>query len=313
LRVIAKTENNKLATVFVAQSDNGNLIEFVESVPPPFKFDEKWVLIISTLYGCPSSCRFCDAGSFFNGNLKKDDILFQIDYLIKNHFSDNIVPVKKFKIQFSRMGEPSFNPAVLEVLEEIPTRYSAPGLYPSLSTIAPNGTDVFFEKLLRIKEKYYINNFQFQFSIHSTDINQRNWLIPIKTWSFEKMAKYGDLFHSSNQKKVTLSFALADDSIVEPDELLKYFNPNKYLIKITPVNPTFNAIKNKLNSSNTISYKNNELVKKIKKLGYEVIISIGEITENEIGSNCGQHVMNFLKNQIEIKDSYTYPLLEIVE
>jgi 23S rRNA (adenine2503-C2)-methyltransferase len=308
MKVIAKTGNDELATVYIAQSEQGKLIEFVESVPPPFTIDEKWVLIISTLYGCPIKCRFCDAGSFYSGKPTKDELLFQIDYLIKNRFGGKSVPSKKFKIQFSRMGEPSLNPAVLEALKEIPSRYDVPGFYPSLSTIAPNGTDDFFEELLQIKNKYYKNKFQFQFSIHSTDLNQRNWLIPVKTWSFEKMAQFGANFHKDNQQKVTLNFALADNSIVEPDVLIKYFNPDNFLTKITPVNPTYIATKNNYRSSKILSNKYDEIVKNLKKVGYEVIISIGDLTENEIGSNCGQHIMNFLKNNVKIDNSYTFPL-----
>jgi 23S rRNA (adenine2503-C2)-methyltransferase len=308
MKVIAKTGNDELATVYIAQSESGKLIEFVESVPPPFTLDEKWVLIISTLYGCPIKCRFCDAGSHYSGKPTKDELLFQINYLISNRFSGKSVPSKKFKIQFSRMGEPSFNPAVLEALKEIPNRYNAPGFYPSLSTIAPNGTDNFFEELLQIKNKYYKNKFQFQFSIHSTDIKQRNWLIPVKKWSFEKMAQFGEKFHKDNQQKVTLNFALADDSIVEPDILLKYFNPEKFLIKITPVNPTYNATENNYNSSKTKSSEYSGLVEEIKNAGYEVIVSIGDLSENEIGSNCGQHVMNFLENKLKIENSYTFPI-----
>ena len=308
MKVIAKTGTDKLATVYVAQSDTGKLLEFVESVPPPFSIEEKWVLIISTLYGCPIKCKFCDAGNFYNGRPTKDELLFQIDYLIKNRFGDISVPSKKFKIQFSRMGEPSFNPAVLEALKEIPSRYDAPGFYPSLSTIAPNGTDEFFEGLLQMKNKYYKNKFQFQFSIHSTDLNQRDWLIPVKTWSFDKMARFGEKFHKGSNQKTTLNFALADKSIVEQDVLLKYFNPDDFLIKITPVNPTYNAQKNNLDSSISKSSKQNIIINNLKNAGYEVILSIGDLTENEIGSNCGQHVMNYLDNNVKLKNSYTFPI-----
>lgn len=308
MKVIAKTGNDELATVYIVQSESGKLLEFVESVPTPFTRDQKWVLIISTLYGCPVKCRFCDAGNYYSGQPTKDELLLQIDYLIKNRFGGKHVPSKKFKIQFSRMGEPSFNPAVLEVLKEIPNRYDAPGFYPSLSTIAPKGTDDFFEQLLIIKNKYYKQRFQFQFSIHSTDLAQRKWLIPVKTWNFDKMAKFGKKFHQGSNQKVTLNFALADDTIIESNVLLKYFNPEEFLIKITPVNPTYKATKNNYTSSKTKSYEYNGLVEGLKNVGYEVIISIGDLTENEIGSNCGQHVMNFLKNKVKFEDSYTFPL-----
>jgi len=313
MKVIAKTGNDELATVYVAQSDNGKLLEFVESLPPPFTINEKWVLIISTLYGCPIKCRFCDAGNYYNGKPTKDELLFQIDYLIKNRFGGETVPSKKFKIQFSRMGEPTFNPAVLDVLKEIPNRYNAPGFYPSLSTIAPNGTDEFFEELLLIKNKYYKNKFQFQYSIHSTDLNQRDWLIPVKKWSFEKMASFGEKFHQGERQKITLNFALSIDSIVESNVLLQYFNPDDFLIKITPVNPTYKALQNKLDSFIYKPSKQYQTIDNLRSTGYEVIVSIGDLAENEIGSNCGQHVMNFLKNNVAIQESYTFPLQQFLD
>ena len=86
----------------------------------------------------------------------------------------------------------------------LPLHLNAPGLLPSLSTIAPVGTDKFFERLRKIKEEHYAGNFQFQYSIHTTDDKLRNWLIPVKTWSFEKMAEYGAAFSQSDEKKISL-------------------------------------------------------------------------------------------------------------
>jgi len=308
MKVIAKTGNDELAMVYVAQSDNGKLLEFVESVPPPYTRDQKWVLIISTLFGCPVKCNFCDAGSFYNGKPTKDELFFQIDYLVNSRFGGKSVPSKKFKIQFSRMGEPTLNPAVLDVLKDLPDRYDAPGFYPSLSTIAPKGSEDFFNELIGIKNKLYNDRFQFQFSIHSTDTEQRNWLIPVKTWSLDKIAEFGERFHQDSNQKTTLNFALSNDSIVETTILLKYFNPDNFLIKITPVNPTYKALENKLDSIISKKSKQYQIIENLKKSRYEVIVSIGDLTENEIGSNCGQHVMNYLKNKVALKNSYTFPL-----
>lgn len=308
MQIVGKTGNDELASVYVAQTESGKLIEFVESVPPPFTRDEKWVLIISTLFGCPAKCKFCDAGNFYSGKPTKEELLFQVDYLIKNRFGGKHVPSKKFKIQFSRMGEPTFNPAVLEALNAIPTRYDAPGFYPSLSTIAPKGCDDFLNELLVIKDKYYKDHFQFQFSIHSTDKEQREWLIPVKTWSFDKMAEFGEKFHKGNKQKVTLNFAVADNSIINPEVLVKHFNPDRFIIKMTPVNPTYMSESNDYNSSNREPKNFSKLIEKFKAVDYDVILSIGDLDENKIGSNCGQHVMNFIKNNVKYNNSYTFPL-----
>ena len=183
--VTAKTENSDLATVYIGELDEGKYIEFAESVQPPFSINEKWILLVSTLYGCPVKCKFCDSGSFYHGKLSAEDIISQIDYLIKNRFGSNKIPVNKFKIQFARMGEPALNPNVLEVIEKLPELYNAPGLIPSISSIAPYGSELFFQKLKKIKDKHYKENFQLQFSLHTTDETKRDWLIPVKKLTFK--------------------------------------------------------------------------------------------------------------------------------
>jgi 23S rRNA (adenine2503-C2)-methyltransferase len=290
MKVIKKTGNNNLASVYVAESEEGKLIEFVESTQPPFTRDEKWVLVISTLFGCPVDCLFCDAGGNYKGRLSYDDLLFQIDYLIREFYPDLNVPCKKFKIQFARMGEPSFSPNVLQLLEDLPQLYNIPGFIPSLSTIAPRGTNSFFNRLLEIKKSKYPLTFQLQFSLHSTDKTQRIHFIPVHKWEFWEMARYGKRFFDPGGKKITLNFALSTVSIIDPDVMIRYFDPEIFIIKLTPLNPTYKAAGNKLHSLITPENSHNEIVEQLEEKGYEVILSIGEWEENRIGSNCGQYV-----------------------
>ena len=311
MKIVAKAGKEDIAMVYIAEMDHGKLIEFVESVQPPIPREKKWVLSISTLYGCPVGCRFCDAGSYYQGKLSKNDIISQIDYLILNRFSPREIPVQKFKIQFARMGEPSFNPNVLDVLQELPDLYDAPGLLPSLSTIAPKGRDNFFKRLLEIKNKIYKEKFQLQFSIHTTDLEKRDWLLPVSKWGFEEISEYGEVFSKKGERKITLNFALADKMPIDPDVLLNHFSPDKFLIKITPVNPTYQAMKNRISSPIMPNGKNYEIIDPLRKAGYEVLISIGELEENYIGSNCGQHITNYLREKKTIKDGYTYTLEKV--
>ena len=72
MRIIGKTGREDIALVYLAETKEGKLVEFVESVQPPIPRDEKWVLIVSTLYGCPVGCLFCDAGGWYDGKLSKE-------------------------------------------------------------------------------------------------------------------------------------------------------------------------------------------------------------------------------------------------
>jgi len=211
MEVIEEFGKENLAKVYVASMRDSNeyLVEFVESIQPPIPREKKWVLIVSTLFGCPVGCRMCDASGSYKGKLTADEILAEIDYMVRKRFPDGNIPIPKFKIQFARMGDPAFNPGVLEALEKLPSIYNAEGLLPSISTIGPINSEDFLNKLLEIKNKFYSNGkFQLQFSIHTTDIQKRDELIPVKKISFEQIAEYGNRFYQKGDKKITLSFAI---------------------------------------------------------------------------------------------------------
>lgn len=309
MKVITQTENSDIATVYIARNSAGKMVEFVESTQPPLTVSEKWVLIVSTLFGCPVDCSFCDAGGKYKGRLSAEEILFQIDYPVTLRFPDRNITTEKFKIQFSRMGEPSFNADVLKVLERLPGIYTWKTFIPSLSTIAPVGTQEFFESLLEIKKAHYDSTFQLQFSIHTTSQEQRDRWMPVRKWSFRQMAEYGERFFSMGGKKITLNFALSEESIVDEKVLLDHFSPEKFLLKLTPVNPTYKAIANQIRTAITAGNGEGAIIsQRLSAAGYDVITSIGELEENQIGSNCGQYVQTYLKSCEKLEEAYSYKL-----
>ena len=251
MRIVSTTGDPKFATVYVAEMRGNpeNLIEFVDAVDPRYPKKEKWVIVVSTQIGCPVGCLMCDSGAFFNGNLTKEEIFAQIDHVFSVHRSLFTVHCflnhPKLKIQFARMGEPSLNPNVLDVLQEIPSRYQVKGILPCIATTAPQGSDKWFEKLIQIKEEYYNSGrFQLQFSLNSTDETKRQKIMPIKKWDLKEISKYGERFYQVGDRKVVLNFALADPADFDTQLIADIFNSDKFIIKITPVNPTEAAITN---------------------------------------------------------------------
>lgn len=319
MKIIAEYGSEDLAKVYVARMRDENsedesrkfVVEFVESTQPPIPRDRKWVLIISSMFGCPVNCRFCDAGGEFSGKLTAEEILDQVMYMVRRRFPDGRVPVPKFKIQFARMGEPSLNPAVLDAMERLPAVLDAPGLYVSLSTVAPSSRLArdFFEHLVDIKERNYPGGrFQLQFSIHTTDVVKRDELIPIKKWSFEEIADYGERFCNpeNGDKKVTLNFAVMDGYPIDAGVIKDYFDPEKFIIKLTPLNPTVRSYEESLRSGIDPHDESSSmnLVRMFESEGYDVILSIGELEENLIGSNCGQFVQRVFRSHIKPENSY---------
>ncbi len=107
---------------------------------------------------------------------------------------------------------------------------------------------------------------------------------------------------------MTLNFALARDVPVDAAALHAVFDPGTFLVKITPVNPTYQALRNGITSLITDDAGGCGLADDLRALGYDVIVSIGELEENHIGSNCGQHLTHYLEETRRPGESYTYPI-----
>jgi len=311
MEIIEQYGKDDLAIVYLGQTEKGHYIEFVESLQPPFDRGQKMVLIISTLLGCPVGCIMCDAGGSFKGKVTAEDMFAQIDHVVMKRFSGNSIPVKKFKVQFSRMGEPAFNDDVLKVLDDFPRRYEIAGFIPSLSTVGPAGRDAFFEELLSIKKRHYRRTFQLQFSIHSTDQAERDTIIPVRKWDFTKIVDYSRRFYDRGGKKITLNFILAKDFALDIEVLRKTFSPEIFFIKMTPLNPTYTANRNELApgiiGKPIESGEGERILAMVEGVGFEAILSIGEVEENRIGSNCGQFVETYMRAKKEegtLEDGY---------
>lgn len=302
MEILDSRGDPNLAEIFVARlrDDPLSVVEFVDAVDPRFPRKDKWVVTVSTQFGCPVKCLICDSGGFFRGNLTSDEILAEIDYVVRRRQTGRAIRNGKFKIHFARMGEPSLNPAVLEVLERLPARYDAPGLIPCIPTIAPAGTEPWFAGLLAIKRRLYPEgHFQLQFSINSTDPKVRDAMMPVRKWSLEQVAEYGRSFYKPGDRKVVLNFALAHGVAADPAEIGRIFDPGTFIIKLTPVNPTDTAERNgyKTVLSEAEPDRAGSLISALEAAGFECVISIGDDREIAIGSNCGQAASVVLKQQ----------------
>lgn len=300
MNVIGYRGNPDIATVFLADFD-GRLAEFVLSRQPPLGWEQKCVLILSVSFGCPINCAICDAGGNFAGHLSAEQMFQQARYMVKCRFGDGTVPAEKFKIQFARMGEPALNNEVIDAMEMIESYFNAPGLMFCVSTIAPKKRDAFFWQIARVKERFG-GRFQLQFSVHSTDEAERDVLMPMPKWSLDEIAQYGIRFWKRTDRKITLNFAVAQGYSISPEKIAEIFPSELFLIKFTPVNPTERAATKEIKSAFTEEpdERTESIMQELSEFGFDVILSVGEIEENFIGSNCGQLVAQFSKQKSKI-------------
>ena len=320
MKVVAEYGRDDLAKVYVARmrdagedarDDAKYMVEFVESLQPPNPRDKKWVLIVSSMFGCPIKCKMCDAGGNYSGRMTSEEIVSQIDYVVRQRYPDRRIPSVKFKVQFARMGEPSLNPAVLDALRTLPDMFDAPGLYASLSTVAPSGGGArdFLDDLIEVKDECYSNGrFQLQFSIHTTDEAKRDELIPTRKLSLQEIAAFSERFVDleASDKKITLNFAPAEGYPIDVSVIRKHFDPARSIIKLTPLNPTVRSKEESLQSviDPHVDDPSRGLVEEFRSNGYDVILSIGELEENRIGSNCGQFIQRAIAAEKKPDASY---------
>ena len=295
MKVISKHGDPELAEVYVASfRGNGHLLaEFVDVCDPQVSYWDKWVIIISSQFGCPIACPMCDAGGGYRGDLTAEEMLAQIDYVVGQHPQRRLHQAKKFKIQFARMGEPALNPAVLKVLALLSERYEASGLIPCITTTAPLKATNWMNDLLDSRHRVYADRpFQLQLSINSTDRQARDRLMPAPKMGLDELGRYASRFHVKEQRKVSLNFALTKDVPVDPDVIARHFDPGHCVVKFTPLNPTIRSVETGLETALPPEEpaRSEKLCRDLARLGFEVILSIGDTRENEIGSNCGMAV-----------------------
>ncbi len=294
--LVDKTGRRELAEVYLAtvRNDPSLLVEFVDACDPAAGGRErKWVVIVSTQLGCPVKCLMCDAGARYRGNLSAEEILAQVEHVVAANVV-NPADCAKFKVQFARMGEPALNGEVLKALWRLKDRF--PGVIPCVATIAPAGRRRWFSTLLGVRD--YFSDFQLQFSINSTDQAWRDQLMPYPKEGWEWLAQYGRRFYRPAQRKVALNFAVCAPWPVDADSLAARFDPRWFAVKLTPLNPTAQGAGNALPPLPRSPEDDRSLAARADELrarGFDVIVSLGDPAENDIGSNCGQAVARHLR------------------
>jgi len=257
--------------------------------------EKKWVITISTQYGCSINCTFCDVPKVGPGiNATFDDLIRQVLEGIKLH--PEVKHSERLNIHFARMGEPTFNPNILDATKWLKTHIDPEyRIHPVISTMMPRRNEwlkTFIHTWMRIKNRLLQGNAGLQLSINSTNEAQRKEMFRNNACSFEEIKNVMEGI-IPNGRKITLNFALHRSYEVNPLILLKYFNPQDYLIKITPIHNTDTCVKNKLETPNGYDYYDiyRQPEQDLKNAGYDVIVFIPSKEEDESKITCGNAVL----------------------
>ena len=278
----------------------------IEGVPNGYcmPLTEKWVVTLSTQYGCPMKCTFCDVPNIkFGGNASFEDLKGQFNNALS--LFPEVGYTERLNLHFARMGEPIFNENVFEFAKWL---YQDKGkiqrdqdmrievLHPVLTTSLPRKFQKLENRIMDwcdIKNEIYNGQAGLQFSINSTDEQQRTEMFGDQQLHLEDLARIGEKMPEPVGRKYCLNFAYSTDFNVDAEKLASLFDPSKFMVKITPIHNNNACRKNQIQTiggyDSYIPYKKPE--EDLKKAGFDVLVFVPSMDEEDGCVTCGNVVL----------------------
>lgn len=288
--------NTKNKSQEIIMTSNSELIK--ENLVP---MEEKWLIAISTQFGCPQKCQFCLVPTLgFHGNLSEEQMWEQLEMVFAHH--PEITHSDKIKVGFARMGEPQYNwKNILAVMRGMKNYREGFRFLPCYNTILPkaviNGKgpiDVVRDEVMSTKE--YLDGFMHvQISTNSTNEDERRALFGgANVVTIEEMKQAFNNMPNNN-RLITLNFICGAGWELDPNKLYG-LDPDVFCVKITPLNITSRTEDNHLEDAIKWNWENmNKIKESVEKCGLKVIVDVAAKTELPLC--CGNLVHDYKNHQ----------------
>ncbi|MCQ2405564.1 MAG: QueT transporter family protein [Clostridia bacterium] len=273
--------------------------------PVVASYEDAWYTEVSTQKGCPMKCLFCDCPGYgFYGNASMDDLKYQLETILGNVGTTH---TRYFSVDFMRMGEPTFNEAVLDFIEFelrdlVRSKVDADVIVPTISTMLPKnkaGVTAFLERYCRIKNEVYGGGAELQFSISTTDETARNELYKNRSLSLKEIAEIAAALPMPKGNKYRLNFPVTKDSVIDAAVIDALFDKEKFEIKLTPIHQTFNAQDNGFHV--TSEYDSFDVFAPIEQAfsekGWDVAVYLDKKGEDADALTCGHLLLSNIRDK----------------
>jgi 23S rRNA (adenine2503-C2)-methyltransferase len=280
----------------------------INGVPnrPPKPMSEKWVMTLSTQFGCPMRCTFCDVPNIkFKGNVSYQALHRQV-YNARWCFPE-VSYTERLNIHFARMGEPAFNADEVfrfctdylakkkRVQENLRLRTEV--IHPVFTTSLPKSKrdDLYLilHQWCRIKNETFNGQAGLQLSINSTNDEQRDMMFAGKAITLEEIAEIGRTLVTPVGRKYCLNFAYSTDFEVDAARLRRMFRPEKFMVKITPIHNNNACREREIRTLGGYdSYAPYRPVEEaLKEAGFDVLVFVPSMDEENDTITCGNAVL----------------------
>lgn len=258
--------------------------------------EEKWVVTLSSQYGCSMGCKFCDVPKAGPGKNATDSDLWE-QVLIALSIHPEVTHTQRLNVHFARMGEPTYNFGVLRVTRRLRKWCGANnfGFHPVVSTMMPQRNvylKLFLSRWMEHKNNEAEGEAGLQLSINSTSDYERFKMFNGNSLTLGAIgAMVGDF--KPKGRKITLNFALAGYEI-DPQVLLRWFDPEYFIIKLTPMHKTKACIAGGIATAGdyTTYEPYEEIERKLVAVGYDVLVFIASEEEDLGRITCGNAILS---------------------
>lgn len=243
--------NKNVKADFLGLRDDINGVPNGDIMP----LSEKWVVTISTQYGCSMKCKFCDVPKVGSGkNATKRDLTKQVLSALAVH--PEVGATKHLNVHYARMGEPTFNGNVLAhakgLRAEVMPFVGRSHVHPVVSTMMPRRNKNlihFLQDWCEIKNYNYCGAAGLQLSINSTSDSQRFEMFNGNSLSLGDISKICKYLPDPVGRKYALNIAMTDETELDAGRLASLFSPKKFMVKITPMHATGACVENAIETT----------------------------------------------------------------
>lgn len=282
---------NNIKADFLGYTNEINGVTHGEMLP----LEDKWVITISTQYGCSMNCTFCDVPNVGRGlNATIEDLINQFDLAKSLHPE---VKSGRINLHYARMGEPTWNPLVIDSAYMISCGMNDFSFHPVVSTMMPKNNKNLFKFLSDWLDYKWNHNGDagLQLSINSTCETARNKMFSANCMTLNDISNmFYDLLSTYEMKgrKITLNFALTGDEI-DAEKLRDLFSPRYFMCKLTPLHATSSCDENGMSIKGYDAYDIYKPVEEsLKNVGFDVLVFVPSVEEDESKITCGNAILS---------------------